>query len=93
MKTVENVLKRATIKGVTDYLLYGENNQEEKRDCETRLEEAYDRIEEVVHTCSNGFDNYMLDEINNLLSTWEEVYMEIGFTAALKIMMDYQKLK
>lgn len=93
MKTLENVLKRATIKGVTDYLLYGENNLVDNRDCEIRLEEAYDRMEAIIQECAKANEDYVMDEINNMLSTWEEVYMEIGFTAALKIMMDYQRRK
>ena len=48
MSNIKSIFSRATIRGVADYLLFGNGPDEDSRDCEERMEEIYMRFEKTV---------------------------------------------
>lgn len=88
MKFTEEIFKRATLKGVADYLLFGLRPDKDNRDYETRLEESYLKFEKVALKYDESESSDLLDLANAMTSDIAEVYMEIGMQAAILLMND-----
>lgn len=61
MKFTEDIFKRATIRGVADYLLFGCAPNEDNRDYETRLEMS--EVKELLKLAADGMKNRTLNEL------------------------------
>lgn len=52
MKFAEDIFKRATVRGIADYLLFGETPLEEQRDYVTRIQDAYVLLTKLYKYCT-----------------------------------------
>ncbi len=48
MKLTDEIFKRSTIKGISNYLQCGQSEEEDIRSYETRIKEAYDLFEKRI---------------------------------------------
>lgn len=87
-KFTEKIFERATLKGITEYLLFGSDSKEEIKDYETRLEEAYLEYEKVVLQCDERQREELLDSANEMGSEIASVYAEIGIRVGMLLMKD-----
>lgn len=78
MSHIKSIFKKATIRGIADYLLFGIPPQNETRDYDTRLDEAYKEFEKSV--CQYDKDGVMnlLDFANDMENEVARVYLEVG---------------
>ena len=88
MSFVEEIFKKATIRGVADYLLFGLAPDEETRDYEGRLNETYLAYEKVVFQYNESETSDLLDLANAMTSETASVYIEIGLQAGILLMQD-----
>lgn len=86
MSYLNEILKRASARSVTDYLLYGNRANEKTVSCEERLKQAYNDCLKIVQKYdSKGENSELFKAINNLTTEHEEVYMEIGIQAGFRM--------
>ena len=88
---VENIFKRATIRGVADYLLFGIGPDEDNRSYEERLDDLYIEFEKAVKKYDNSPTSELLDLSNAISSETASVYAEIGLQAGIMLMKDIVK--
>lgn len=88
MKFSAKIFERATIKGMADYLLFGEDQTEERRDYETRLDEAYERFDKGISKYDEKEQRNLNELVNGLLGEAINVYMEIGLQSGILLMQD-----
>ena len=88
---VDKILERATIRGIADYLLFGQGSDEDDRSYEERLDEPYMRFERAVEKYDKSKTSELLDLCNEVSSETASVYMEIGLQAGILLMMDVVK--
>lgn len=88
MKFTEHVFERATIRGVANYLLYGQSPEKEVRDYETRLDDAYLEYEKAVQQCEKPEKSALMEVTDALTSETANVYTEIGLQAGLLLIQD-----
>lgn len=91
MQSIDQVFKRATIRGIVDYLLFGIGPDADDRSYEERLEEPYTRFEEEVAKHDPNPGSKLLDLSNELTSETASVYTEIGVQIAMVLMKDVIK--
>ena len=87
-KFTEKIFERATLKGITEYLLFGSDSKEEIKDYETRLEEAYSEYEKVVSQYDERQREELLGSVNAMGSEIAIVYMEIGIRVGISLIKD-----
>lgn len=87
----EKIFERATIRGVTDYLLFGLGPDEDNRSYEERLDDLYIKFEKAVKKYDNNPTSELLDLSNELSSETASVYAEIGLQAGILLMKDMVK--
>lgn len=87
----EKIFERATIRGVTDYLLFGLGPDEDNRSYEDRLDDLYIKFEKAVKKYDNNPTSELLDLSNELSSETASVYAEIGLQAGILLMKDMVK--
>ena len=87
----EKIFERATIRGVTDYLLFGLGPDEDNRSYEERLDDLYIKFEKAVKKYDNSPTSELLDLSNELSSETASVYAEIGLQAGILLMKDMVK--
>ena len=87
----EKIFERATIRGVTDYLLFGLGPDEDNRSYEERLDDLYIKFEKAVNKYDNNPTSELLDLSNELSSETASVYAEIGLQAGILLMKDMVK--
>lgn len=80
--------RRATIGGIADYLLYGDNPPREIWDYETRLNEAYLRYEKMTAAYGGDKKSALLEAADDLVSKTGAVYMEMGLQAGAMLLWD-----
>ena len=88
---IEKIFERATIRGIADYLLFGQGPDEDDRSYEERLDEPYLRFEKAVEKYDKSKTSELLDLCNEVSSETASVYMEIGLQAGILLMMDVVK--
>lgn len=88
MKFTEEIFKRASIRGVADYLLFGLAPNEDTRDYETRLDDTYDKFEELALQCEKEKQFELLNLANAMSSEAASVYTEIGLQVGIMLMSD-----
>ncbi len=91
MSHIKSIFTRATIRGVADYLLFGNGPDEDSRDYEERMEEIYIRFEKTVAKYDPNPNSELLDLCNELTSETASVYMEIGIQVGVLLMQDMVK--
>ena len=91
MSNIKSIFSRATIRGVADYLLFGNGPDEDSRDYEERIEEIYLRFEKTVSKYDLNPTSELLDLCNELTSETASVYMEIGVQVGILLMQDMAK--
>lgn len=88
MNHLEDIFKKATVRGIADYLQFGLAPQKETRDYNTRLDEAYDKFEkEVCHHDKDGHMN-LLDLANDMENEAGSVYLEVGIQVGVLLAKD-----
>lgn len=88
---VDKIFERATIRGIADYLLFGQGSDEDDRSYEERLDEPYMRFEKAVEKYDKSKTSELLDLCNEVSSETASVYMEIGLQAGILLMVDVIK--
>lgn len=88
MKFTEEIFKRASIRGVADYLLFGLAPNEETRDYETRLDDTYEEFEKLALKCEKEKQFELLNLANAMSSEAASVYTEIGLQVGIMLMAD-----
>ena len=88
MKFTEDIFKRATIRGVADYLLFGCAPNEDNRDYETKLDETYYEFEKLALQCEKEKQFELLNLANAMTSEAASVYIEIGLQVGIMLMED-----
>ena len=91
MSNIKSIFSRATIRGVADYLLFGNGPDEDDRSYEERMEEIYLRFEKAVSKYDPNPTSELLDLCNELTSETASVYMEIGVQVGILLMQDMAK--
>lgn len=88
MKFTEEIFKRASIRGVADYLLFGLAPNEDTRDYETRLDDTYEEFEKLALKCEKEKQFELLNLANAMSSEAANVYTEIGLQVGIMLMTD-----
>lgn len=88
MGFTQEIFKRATIRGVADYLLYGIGLDEDDRDYEKRMDDVYHKFEQEVTEFDKKRNSILLDLANEFTSEAANVYTEIGLQAGILLMQD-----
>lgn len=88
MDFTKEIFKRATIRGVADYLLYGLSPEEDNRSYEERLDDAYLEYEKLALQCDKDKQFELLNLANAMASESASVYTEIGIQAGILLMKD-----
>lgn len=88
MGFTQEIFKRATIRGVADYLLYGIGLDEDDRDYEKRMDDVYHKFEKEVMEFDEDRSSILLDLANEFTSEAANVYTEIGLQAGILLMQD-----
>ena len=92
MDITNTILKRATIQGLADYLIYGtaiESKRQEKQvDYDERLEKAYAEYEKNLKLYTEKSISELIDSANDMASEVAEVYTAIGLQAGILIVCD-----
>lgn len=88
MKFTEEIFKRASIRGVADYLLFGLAPNEDTKDYETRLDDTYEEFEKLALKCEKEKQFELLNLANAMSSEAASVYTEIGLQVGIMLMAD-----
>lgn len=88
MKFAEKIFKRATVRGVADYLLYGMIPNRDDRSYETRLDDADLAYEKVAKQYDEDGASVLLSVANELANENASVYMELGLQAGILLITD-----
>lgn len=88
MKFIQEILERATIRGVADYILYGIKTDEDTRDYKTRLNKAYLKYEKLVFLYDKSTNTKLLKLANEMNYVTAHVYTEIGLQAGILLSND-----
>ena len=93
MDITKEILRRATIQGITEYLLYGSaiEAKQTELDYNKKLEESYSKNEEVLREHGNKTVSELIDSANEMASEVSEVYTALGLQAGMKIMQELLK--
>lgn len=87
VKYTQDILNRANISGLVEYLLYGKLYNEDQESEEERIDAAYARFDNLVDECCNDNDSIsrIQDCGSDLAREVSEVYMAIGLQAGLML--------
>lgn len=88
MDFTKEIFKRATIRGLADYLLYGLEPEEDDRSYEERLDDSYLEYEKLALQCDKDKQFELLNLANAMASESASVYAEIGIQAGILLMKD-----
>ncbi|CDC07492.1 putative uncharacterized protein [Lachnospiraceae bacterium CAG:364] len=93
MKITKEILKRATIQGMSEYLLYGSaiEGRKQETDYDVKLEKAYRKYEEKLKEHQKKSSTELMDSANDMVSEVAEVYTAIGLEAGIKLMLEVLK--
>ena len=82
MDYIERMLSRANTHQIAGYLAYGEDTSPES-DYDTRIKEGFKKLHEIA-----GKDDKTLSQLNEVITVFSDVYMEIGFRAGIMFMSE-----
>lgn len=87
MDITKEILKRATVQGFAEYLLYGSaiEGKRNETNYNKKLEKAYNEQEEILRIHNSKSVSELVDASNNMASEVAEVYTAIGLQAGLMI--------
>ncbi|MBS5082208.1 MAG: hypothetical protein E7B11_16080 [Clostridiales bacterium] len=88
MREFGEILEKATIQGIADYLLYGVPPEREKRDYQSRLEESYLEYEKLALQYDSNGASELLSLANAMICDNACVYMELGLQAGILFVID-----
>ena len=88
MPYIHEIFKKATIRSVADYLLFGLGPDEDTRNYEERLDELYNKFEEAVRKYDSNPTSELFDLSNELTSETASVYTEIGLQLGMLLCLD-----
>lgn len=88
MGFTEEIFRRATIRGVADYLLYGYESDKEVKDYETRLSEIYLKYEKLAKQFAGEKQSEIFDLANEVTDEVADIYTEIGLQTGILLMQD-----
>lgn len=91
MGYIKGIFERATIQGISNYLLFGSGPERDERSYEERLDEPYKRFEQAVAKYDKNPASELLDLSNEITSETAAVYMEIGLQVGFLLAMDMTK--
>ncbi len=85
----KEILEKATIRGLAEYLLYGKLYDDNPEDFEKRIDRVYEKFDELVEKCCVDQDDIsrLQDYASELVRETSEVYMEIGMQAGMMLAM------
>ncbi len=85
----KEILEKATIRGLAEYLLYGKLYGEDPKNHEERMAKVYAHFDELVEECctEEGNISKLQDYASELVRETSEVYMEIGMQAGMMLAM------
>lgn len=83
----QDILDRANLRGLTEYLMYGKLYDEDKKTPEEKIEAAYAKFDDLAEGCCNDKDSASMlqDCASDLAREVSEVYMQIGLEAGLML--------
>lgn len=87
----KEIFKRATMRGITEYLLTGLPMEEETESNEDRLKSALAYFDDDAKRYAKENADKLSDSVNLLVSMTTSVYTEIGIQAGMLLMMDLMK--
>lgn len=86
---INDVFERANIQGLREYLLTGAEALEYSSEgYEERIKKSYEEYKVVAERHGLGEGSELYDVIQQLLITYETVYMEVGLQAGLLLAKD-----
>lgn len=88
MPYIHKIFEKATIRSVSDYLLFGLGPDEDTRNYEERLDTLYNKYEEAVRKYDSNPTSELLDLSNELTSETASVYTEIGLQLGMLLFLD-----
>lgn len=88
MNHLDEIFEKATIRGITNYLLFGSAPVDDTRDYQTRLNDAYIRYENAVFKREESATTELLDLANAMSNETASVYMEIGLQVGILLIKD-----
>lgn len=89
MSYVSEILERANVQSVCNFLLFGcENTDNRAGNYETRLKEAYHKYAEAAEQYGITEETELHAVLIELLSTYERSYIEIGVQAGFLLAKD-----
>lgn len=91
MGYIKGIFERATIQGISDYLLFGSGPERDERSYEERLDEPYRRFAKAVTKYDKNPSSELLDLSNEVTSETAAVYMEIGLQVGFLLVQDMIK--
>ncbi len=93
MDTTEDIIfKRATVKGVADYLLYGSLLDKDERNYKERMDDTYHKYERLIKQCDEKvLEHNLLDLAGEIESVSASVHIEIGLQAGILLILDMFK--
>lgn len=92
MGYIKGIFERATIQGISDYLLFGSGPERDERSYEERLDETYRRFAKAVAKYDKNPSSELLDLSNEVTSETAAVYMEIGLQIGFLLAQDMIKI-
>lgn len=87
----KEIFERATLKGLSDYLLYSKRYSNSTRSYDERLDDAYQQFEAVAKKHAGDHSDTLNDAINDLVRETSEIYMEIGIASGISMILDIIK--
>lgn len=88
MNYAQSIFEKATIRGITDYLMFGLPPEVEARDYNTRLDEQYDKFEKAIRQNNTDETIKLLDLANEMENETGSVYLEIGIQVGFLLVKD-----
>lgn len=87
VKYTHDILAKATIRGLAEYLLYGTLYDDNQDMPETRIDAAFEKFDALVEKCCNDNDSIsrLQDSGSDLVREASEVYMALGLKAGLML--------
>lgn len=89
MGFTQEIFKRATIKGITDYLLFGLKPEVNEKSYKERLDETYLAFEKIALQYDGEAHSKLLNAANDMTYETTTVYTEIGLQAGILLMKDF----
>lgn len=89
---IKGIFERATIQGISDYLLFGCGPERDERSYEERLDEPYRRFATAVAKYDKNVSSELLDLSNEVTSETASGYMEIGLQIGFHLAQDMIKI-